>query len=60
MRLNMDMSFGTLYRAVHCDCRLLVGKPEGRSLETPKRRWVDNIKMDLGEIDCGLDWSVSR
>jgi hypothetical protein len=26
-------------------CRLLVGKPEGR----PRSRWVDNIKMDLGE-----------
>jgi hypothetical protein len=31
--------------------RILVGKPEGkRPLETPRRRWVDNIKMDLGEI----------
>jgi hypothetical protein len=34
--------------------RLLVGKPEGkRPLGRPKRRWVDNIKMDLREI--GLD-----
>jgi hypothetical protein len=32
-------------------CRLLVGKPEGkRPLGRPRRRWVDNIKMDLGEI----------
>jgi hypothetical protein len=31
--------------------RLLVGKPEGkRSLGRPKRRWVDNIRMDLGEV----------
>jgi hypothetical protein len=31
--------------------RLLVGKPEGkRPLERSKRRWVDNIKMDLLEI----------
>jgi hypothetical protein len=31
--------------------RLLVGKPEGkRPLGRPKRRWVDNIKMDLLEI----------
>jgi hypothetical protein len=41
--------------------RLLVGKPERtRSLGRPRRRWVDNIKMDLGEITmgrCGLDWS---
>jgi hypothetical protein len=29
--------------------RLLVGKPEGkRSLGRPRRRWVDNIKMDFG------------
>jgi hypothetical protein len=28
-----------------------IGKPEGKSpLERPKRRWVDNIKMDLREI----------
>jgi hypothetical protein len=31
--------------------RLLVGKPEGkRPLGAPRRRWVDNIKMDLGEV----------
>jgi hypothetical protein len=31
--------------------RILVGKPEGkRPLGRPKRRWVDNIKMDLREI----------
>jgi hypothetical protein len=30
---------------------ILVGKPEGkRPLERPRRRWVDNIKMDLKEI----------
>jgi hypothetical protein len=35
-------------------CRILVGKPEGkRPLGRPRRRWVDNIKMDLREI--GLD-----
>jgi hypothetical protein len=34
--------------------RILVGKPEGRKpLGRPRRRWVDNIKMDLREI--GLD-----
>jgi hypothetical protein len=39
-------------------CRILVGKPEGRRpLVRPKRRWVDNIKMDLGEIGWdGVDW----
>jgi hypothetical protein len=33
-------------------CRLLVGKPEGkRPLGRPRRRWIDNIKMDLLEIE---------
>jgi hypothetical protein len=31
--------------------RLLVGKPEGkRPLGRPRRRWVDNVRMDLGEV----------
>jgi hypothetical protein len=31
--------------------RLLVGKPEGkRPLGRPRRRWVDNIRMDLGAL----------
>jgi hypothetical protein len=35
--------------------RILVGKPEGkRPLKRPRRRWVDNIKMDLREIEWGL------
>jgi hypothetical protein len=34
--------------------RALVGKPEGRRpLERPKRRWEDNIKMDLREVGWG-------
>jgi hypothetical protein len=40
----------------------LVGKPEGkRPLGRPRRRWVDNIKLDLGEVGWGdgLDWSGS-
>ena len=42
--------------------RFLVGKPEGkRLLERPRRRWVDNIRMDLQEVGCegmwtGLGW----
>jgi hypothetical protein len=38
--------------------RILVGKPEGKtSLGRPRRRWVDNIKMDLKEIGWdGMDW----
>jgi hypothetical protein len=34
--------------------RVLVGKPEGkRPLGRPRRRWEDNIKMDLQEVVCG-------
>jgi hypothetical protein len=38
--------------------RILVAKPEGkRPLGRPRRRWVDNIKMDLREIGWdGVDW----
>jgi hypothetical protein len=38
--------------------RILVGKPEGkRPLERPRRRSVDNIKMDLRETGWGgMDW----
>jgi hypothetical protein len=38
--------------------RILVGKPEGKKpLGRPRCRWVDNIKMDLGEIGWdGRDW----
>ena len=35
--------------------RVLVGKPEGkRPLGRPRRRWEDNIRMDLQEV--GLGW----
>jgi hypothetical protein len=38
--------------------RLLVGKPEGRrQLGRPRRRWIDNIKMDLLETRLNVvDW----
>ena len=38
--------------------RFLVGKPEGRSpLGRPRRRWVDNIRMNLQEVGCRyMDW----
>jgi hypothetical protein len=38
--------------------RLLVGKPERkRPLERPRRRWVGNIRMDLGEVGWSdVDW----
>ena len=36
-----------------------MGKPEGkRPLGRPRRRWVDNIKMDLREVGCDpRDWN---
>jgi hypothetical protein len=39
-------------------CRILEKKPEGkRPLGRPRRRWVDNNKMDLREIGCdGINW----
>jgi hypothetical protein len=38
--------------------RIFVGKPEGkRPVGRPRRRWVDNIKMDLREIGWNeVDW----
>ena len=38
--------------------RVLVGKPEGKKpLGRPRRRWVNNIRMDLQELGYGsVDW----
>ena len=38
--------------------RVLLGKPEGRRpLGRPRRKWVDNIRMDLQEVECVyIDW----
>jgi hypothetical protein len=45
-------------RVVRGAYNILVGMPEGRRpLRRPRRRWQDNIKMDLGEIGFGnVDW----
>ena len=61
-----DISCATLYillRSVNLKGgervhRVLVGKPEGKGpLGRPRRRWEDNIKMDLQEVDGGWeDW----
>jgi len=41
-------------RGVH---RVLMGKPEGkRPLGRPRRKWEDNIKLDLREVEGGGDW----
>jgi hypothetical protein len=39
-------------------CRVLVGKPEGKSLiGRPRYRWENNIGMDLQEVGCGgMGW----
>ena len=45
-------------RRVH---RVLVGKPEGKGpLGRPRRRWEDNIKMDLREVGARTGWSWLR
>jgi len=46
---------GPITTAVYRD---LVGKPEGRSSQLrPRRRWADNIRMDLQEVGCVYrDW----
>ena len=38
--------------------RVLVGNPEGKTpMGRPRRRWLDNIRMDLQEVGCGyMDW----
>jgi len=38
--------------------RVLLGQPEEkRPLGRPRRRWEDNIKLDLQEVECrGMDW----
>ena len=52
---NVHISCLILYKGVH---KVLVGKPEGkRPLGRPRRRWEDNIKMDLDEVGRGCgDW----
>jgi len=40
---------------------VLVGKPEGkRTLGRPRRRWVDNIRMNLQEVGCGYMDRIGR
>jgi len=55
MRLAVHVARNGEGRGVH---RVLVGEPEGkRPLGRPRRRWEDNIKIDLQEVGCGgLDW----
>jgi hypothetical protein len=59
MRLAVHVARMGEERGVH---RVLVGKPEGnRPLGTPRRRWEDNIKMDLRKLEgVGTGWSWLR
>jgi len=43
---------------IYTGCVRLLGKPEGKwPLGRPRRRWEENIKMDLQEVECdGMDW----
>jgi hypothetical protein len=42
-------------REKRSECMILVGKLEAkRTLRGPRRRWVDNIEMDLTEIEWGV------
>jgi hypothetical protein len=54
---EMDGACST-YGDIRGAYRVLVWKPEGnRPPEKPRRRWEDNIKMDLQEEGCGsMDW----
>jgi len=47
-----------MWREMRGVYRVLVGKPEGNTpLGRPRRRWENNIKMDLHEVGCGgTDW----
>ena len=49
----LEISYVLLYITKHVG-EFLVGKPEGKGpLRRPRRRWVDNIRLDLQELGCG-------
>jgi hypothetical protein len=58
-RVLAELKYTYIY--THSMHRVLVGKPEGkRPLERPRRRWEDNIKMDLQKVGVGCgDWIES-
>jgi hypothetical protein len=55
LMLPKNLFINKTYLQVEC---WIVGKPEGRRpLGRPRRRWEDNIKMDLREVGLGgMDW----
>jgi hypothetical protein len=56
-RKMVKLQFRLLYMVRGAN-NILVGRPEGRRpLGRPRRRWEDNIKIDLREIEFGdVDW----
>jgi hypothetical protein len=54
---EMGRAYSTKRGEEECMGKILVGKPEGkRPLGRPRRRWVDNTKVDLREIEWdGVD-----
>jgi len=60
--LNCIITNKFVQRNSHCYPAYIVRDkkaPGGRrTLERPRRRWVDNIRMDLQEVGCGyMDWT---
>ena len=61
VRISFSFLFSLSYNSLNEErevYRVLVGKPEGRRpLGRPRRRWVDNIGMDVQEVGCRyVDW----
>jgi hypothetical protein len=58
-KVRSEMGWAYRTNVIENECiQILVGKPERkRPLGRPRRRWVDNIKIDLTEIGLGgMDW----
>jgi hypothetical protein len=63
-QINLNQTLGIHNNNLECMreergvYRVLVGKPEGkRLLGRPRRKWEDNIRIDLQEEGCGgMDW----
>ena len=60
---HLPIHSGELWKCIYvctqdCTLYLLTHLPEGRRpLGRPRRRWVDNIRMDLQKVGCGyMDW----
>ena len=58
IQTRYTVKHNTLIVTLYSNVTVLVGKPEGkRPLGRPRRRWEDNIKMDLQEVGRGCgDW----